>query len=170
MLAERIVFDSPWTVTGKGTFTNTLILGTFAPGESPAITTGTNQGFGGTVQIELGGTVPGFGDNNHDQIKDTGTILLFGSPTLEVLPWNSFVPNVGDQFVVMTWQTGLDGKFGTVDTDPWFASHGISFDLHYNNVGGPGNLTVEALPEPATLSLLALGGALALLRRRSASS
>jgi hypothetical protein len=30
--------------------------------------------------------------------------------------------------------------------------------------------TIRAIPDPATLSLLALGGALALLRRRSASA
>ena len=164
--AERLIFDAPWTVSGKGTFENTLILGTFAPGDSPTITQGTNQGFGGTVQIELGGTTPGSGNDNHDQINDTATILLPGSPTLEILPWSNFVPEIGDEFVIMTWQTSLDGEFGDVIVDPWFTTHGIDFNLHYNNVGGAGNLTIEATPEPATLSLLALGG-LALVRRRS---
>ena len=162
---ERIIFNSPWIVSGKGTFTNTLIMGTFAPGESPGITNGTNQGFGGTVQIELGGTVPGFGNGNHDQINDTAMILLVGSPTLEILPWNGFVPEVGDEFIILTWQAGLDGKFGDVVTASWLADHGISFALHYNNIGGAGNLTIEAVPEPATLSLLALGG-LAMMRRK----
>ena len=166
-LDERIVFDAPWTVTGKGTFENTLILGTFAPGESPAIASGANQGFGGTVQVELGGTTPGFGNDHHDQIADDGTILLlFSSPTLEILPWNDFVPAVGDEFVVMTWQEGLDGAFGDVVTDPWFTARGLSFDLRYENVDGPGSLTLEAVPEPATLVLVALGAAGALLRRR----
>ncbi|KKL59251.1 hypothetical protein LCGC14_2217220, partial [marine sediment metagenome] len=101
-VAERVVFNSPWVVSGKGTFANTLIMGTFAPGESPGITNGENQGFGGKVEIELGGTEPGFGDDNHDQINDTGTVLLSGSPTLEILPWNSFVPDLGDEFMVLT--------------------------------------------------------------------
>ena len=52
-----------------------------------------------------------------------------------------------------------------MEADPWFTDRGISFDLHYSNVNGPGSLTVEALPEPATLALLALGG-LAVARRR----
>ncbi|HUU09386.1 MAG TPA: PEP-CTERM sorting domain-containing protein, partial [Phycisphaerae bacterium] len=140
-------------------------LGTFAPGESPAVTNGTNQGFGGKVQVELGGTGPGFGDANHDQINDTATILLVGSPTLEILPWNNFVPGVGDEFVVMTWAAGLAGAFGDVVTDAWFTDRGLSFDLRYENVDGPGRLMLEAVPEPATLALVALGG-VAVLRRR----
>jgi len=162
---ERIVFDAPWIVTGKGTFENTLILGTFAPGESPAIASGANQGFGGTVQLELGGTAPGFGDDNHDQIADDATILLVGSPTLAILPWNDFVPAVGDEFVVMTWAAGLDSAFGDVVTDSWFTDRGLSFDLRYNNPAGAGDLTLEAVPEPATLALLALGGVVVLRRR-----
>ncbi|MFO8014534.1 MAG: PEP-CTERM sorting domain-containing protein [Phycisphaerae bacterium] len=163
---ERVVFNDPWIITGKGTFENTLILGTFAMGESPAMTSGTNQGFGGTVQVELGGTMPGFGDDNHDQIADAGTILLVGGPTLEILPWSEFVPEVGDEFVVMTWAVGLDGAFGDAVTHAWFTDHDIVFDLHYDNVDGPGSLTLEAVPEPATLALLA-AGALALARRRA---
>ena len=163
--AERLIFNAPWVVSGKGAFTNTLILGTFSPGESPGITSGENQGFGGTVQVELGGINPGFGAGNHDQINDTATILLFNSPALDILPWNDFIPEIGDEFVILTWQDGLDGEFGDVTVDPWFTDLGLDFALHYNNVSGAGNLTIEATPEPATLSLLALGG-LAFVRRK----
>ena len=162
---ERIIFDSPWTVSGKGSFTNVLVLGTFAPGDSPTISDTNNLAIGGTFQVELGGLTPGSGDNNHDQIRDSAMLFLFGDPTLEILSWNNFIPELGDEFEIMTWQTGLDGMFGSVKVDSWFTDRGFDFALHYDNIGGIGSLTIEAIPEPATMSLLAIGG-LALLRQR----
>ena len=58
---DRIEVGSQYRVTGSGLFQNTLIRGTFAPGNSPGVVNGTNQAFGGTLEIELGGTSPGFG-------------------------------------------------------------------------------------------------------------
>jgi hypothetical protein len=154
---QRIVFSSPWKVSGEGTFENTMILGTFAPGNSPGIVDGTNQGFGGTVEIELGGTTPGFGDGHYDQINDSASMVLAGSPTLSILPWNSFIPTPGQHFEIMTWQSGLTGSFGGVQVDPWFTSHGISFNVTYHNVIGAGDLTITAVPEPSALVLLGAG-------------
>ncbi|MDP6546214.1 MAG: PEP-CTERM sorting domain-containing protein [Phycisphaerae bacterium] len=165
---QRIVFESGWTVTGKGTFEYVGFKGTFAPGDSPTITLTTHAWYADViVQVELGGTTPGSGNDNHDQINDTATVWLDHAepPTLEVLPWSNFVPEIGDEFVILTWQDSLDGSFGDVIVDPWFTTHGLDFDLHYNNIDDAGNLTIEATPEPATLSWLALGG-LAMLRRR----
>jgi autotransporter-associated beta strand protein len=159
-LDARLVFDSPWTVSGEGTFENTLILGTYAPGNSPAAVNGTNQGFGGTVQIELGGATPGNGDGHYDQINDAASVLLTGSPRLSILPWNGFLPEAGEQFEVMTWQSGLNGIFGSFEVDPWFTSQGIWFDVAYHNPAGSGGLTltaVNATPEPSSLLLLAAG-------------
>ena len=145
----------------------TISIPTAALGDSPTITPGTNMGFGGIVQVELGGTEPGSGDDNHDQINDSGMTLLLDLPTLEILPWNNFVPELGDEFVIMTWQVGLDGMFGDVVTDPWFTDRDIGFELLYDNPGGAGDLTLRAIPEPATLSLLVAGAiGLAVRRRR----
>ena len=134
---------------------NTLMLGTFAPGNSPAISNGTNQGFGGIVEIELGGTTPGFQSNSHDQINDSESMFLVSDPTLVILPWNHFIPEAGDEFRVMTWQNGLSGLFGNIVIDPHFSFHGIDFNTVYDNVGGAGNLTLIAksasIPEPSAL-------------------
>ena len=159
-LAERLTFDAPWIVSGKGSFENTLVLGIFAPGESPAIVDGTDQAFGGTIEIELGGTTPGSGDDNHDQINDSATILLVNNPTLSILPWNNFIPTVGDEFEIITWQTALDGIFGDILVDQFFIGEGIDFDLVFTNTtNGPGNLTLRAItfiPEPGTATVVIL--------------
>ena len=149
---EPLVFDANTKVTGSGYFEHTLSLGTFAPGNSPGVTTGFNQAFGGTIQFELGGTSPGFGSNNHDQINDTGTISLF-NPTLSILPFGGFVPQPGDQFKIMTWQAGLSGSFGTTMIDPFFTNMGITFSQVYANTGGTGSLTLvaQAVPEASPL-------------------
>jgi len=167
--SERIVFESGWTVTGKGTFEYVGFKGTFAPGDSPTITSTTHAWYAdATVQVELGGTTPGSGNDNHDQINDTATVWLDHDepPTLEILPWNNFIPEVGDEFVILTWQESLDGVFGDVIVDPWFTDHGLYFKPHYNNIGGAGNLTIEATPEPSSLLLLAIVSSVGVLRRK----
>jgi hypothetical protein len=103
--AARLVFGAETRITGGGYFENTLVEGIFAPGNSPGITTGTNQAFGSTatVEIELGRLTPGFGAGNHDQINDTAAIFLIGGPTLSLLPFGGFVPAPGDEFTILTW-------------------------------------------------------------------
>ena len=171
-LSQRIIFDAPYVVSGNGTFTNTLVLGTFAPGNSPAIINGANQAFGGTVQIELGGLTPGFGPNNHDQINDSAMLFLFPGATLTIDPFSGFVPTVGDTFTAFTWQQGLDGTFTNVVVNSFYAAQGIDFELHYINTAGAGSLTLEAVavapvPEPATWMLCAAAFIVALAVRRS---
>ena len=148
-------FNAGWTVTGKGTFENTLFLGTFAPGESPGISDGRDQAFGGQVEIELGGLTPGNGPNHHDQINDLGMVRLLDESSLQIVPHADFLPAVGDEFDILTWQAGVDGQFSSIDSDDWFTSHGIGFEPVWNNVFGPGSLTLRAVsvPEPKSLWL-----------------
>lgn len=156
---ERLIFEEDWTVSGKGTFVNVEWQGTFAPGESPAVINATDVSFNGAdVEFELGGLAPGFGADNHDQINDSASIWLMNDPSVSLLEWNNFVPTIGDEFVIMTWQTELVGLFGDLWVDPWFADHGISFDLTYVNPTGPGSLIASAvgIPETSTLAIWSL--------------
>ena len=132
-IGERIVFDASWTVSGIGTFENTLVLGTFSPGNSPAISLGENQGFGGTIEIELGGTTPGSGPNNHDQIVDAGEVLLLDGTDLAVMQWNGFEPAIGDTFEFLQATDGIVGSFDNLFVDPFFLDLGIGFELSYES-------------------------------------
>ncbi len=91
-VGDRLVFDAGSTVSGAGYFENTLVLGSMSPGNSPGIVTGTKQAFGGTLVLELGGTTPGFGGSNLDQINDYQTLSLFSLPTLSVVSFGGYIP------------------------------------------------------------------------------
>ncbi|QEG33579.1 hypothetical protein [Bythopirellula goksoeyrii] len=140
-VSERIVFDSPWIVSGIGTFANTLVNGTFSPGLSPAVVEGENFAFAGKVQMELGGTTPGSGSQSHDQIIDLETMELLSGVDLELKPWNGFQPQVGDTFELLRSSQSLLGAFDDVLIDPYFQSLGIGFDLEYS----PNSLSVVAV-------------------------
>ncbi len=150
--ADRFVFGPQTLVKGSGYFENTLMLGTFAPGNSPGITTGKNQAYAGTIEIELGGTTPGFGSGQHDQINDSGTITLDpATSVLSILSFEGYVPNLGDEFTVLTWEDGLNGNFSGVAIDSTFTTASVTFQLVFTNPGGTGNLKLVAIPEAGHL-------------------
>jgi hypothetical protein len=114
--------------------------------------------FGGTVEFELGGTVPGFGSGRHDQINDLGTLELVSIPVLSVLSFEGYVPAPGDEFEVMTWGVGLIGQFGSLIVSPTFTANGITFETIINNPSGSGNMVLRAtaIPEARTILIWAL--------------
>lgn len=158
---HKFEFGPSTLVKGDGVFENVVSWGIFAPGNSPGVVNGTNLTFAGTVQIELGGTIPGFGSGRHDQINDSGTLELSGGPVLEVLSFEEFVPQIGDEFEILTWTEGLVGDFGEVVIDPLFLASDISFEQVITNRNGRGSLTLVAVPEPSAFLFLAAAGAAA---------
>ncbi|MEQ9408902.1 MAG: CARDB domain-containing protein, partial [Fuerstiella sp.] len=137
-------------LSGSGTVDGNLrnISGHIRPGSSPGDLT-INGDFenlpGGTVDVELGGLVPG---TEHDRLNILGTATLAG--TLNVSLINGFSPADGDEFEVLTFAS----RTGDFDT-----KNGL--DLPGNQVlftnYGPGNMVLGAIGDdpPVIASLSA---------------
>jgi hypothetical protein len=97
------------TLGGRGTVDRSVNVqtgGTLAPGLSPGVFTINGDLFfadDSTYRIEINGTLPGNMATNHDQLVVNGSVTLgnsAGFPNLE-FTFNGFVPNPGDQFVIV---------------------------------------------------------------------
>ena len=109
-------------ITGGG---QVIFEADVTPGFSPAaVTFGGNIVFdpASTLHIDIGGTTPGNGPNNHDQVNVVGTATIDGA--LNLVPYNGFVPVSGDKFVVMTYAAET-GTFSPVT-----GTSQRRFDLH----------------------------------------
>ena len=131
--------------------------GTLAPGRSIGTTSilgDYTQGAGATLQIEIADF------DDFDFVNVTGNADLDG--TLEVI-LDGYTPTIGDQFLILH-ATTLEGTFaGIDDAGATLASPGY-WGLNYDYEAG--DVYLHVLPEPATMTLLALGAACLALRRR----
>ena len=153
------------TLGGTGTVAGPVTVatgGTLAPGTALGTLTvgGITFDAAAFFEVQLAAT-------DFDPLDVNGQVNLVAGPTLSVLPFDSFLPTIGDQFEVLTWQTGLTGTFANLQVDPFFLANGIDFKTITTNPNGPGNLTLRAIPEPASLTLLAAGGLLLMRRHRT---
>jgi hypothetical protein len=98
-------------------------------GNSPAVIgIGGNAIYGvaSALDINIGGTTPGNGANNYAQVNVAGSATLGG--TLNLLPYNGFVPVSGDKFTVMTYGSS-SGTFSSIDgTSP---APGLTYSAVY---------------------------------------
>jgi hypothetical protein len=97
----------------------------------------------GTLEIELGGTLPGSEYDQLNHVIGGGTAFLGG--TLQVTLWGGFTPGLGDEFQFLTATGGVIGTFATVSYPTLTA--GLDWQLLYepNAV----KLDVVALPSYA---------------------
>jgi len=162
-----VTFDDP--VSGGGSFwgPGTAVFNAgHEPGDSPARVTfegGVAYGPFAHLLMEIGGPTPG---DDYDVIAVGGSFSPDG--TLEVRLINGYSPPPDSFFDIFEFDPALrTGEFSSVvlpegygwDTSGLYSTGGIRV-----RASGP-----PAIPEPATLSLLALGlGALVRRRRRSA--
>ncbi len=154
------------TLAGTGTVNgNVMIAGNMNPG-SPSGSTGVftingnyTQAVSGVYTAGLGGTFAG----QYDQLVINGNAFLDGT-TLNVVLVNSFVVQLGDMFILMTFNSAT-GTFSTVNL-PGLAE-GLAWVLTNNptNItltagaggGGGGGGGTEPVPEPGTLLLFSTG-------------
>ncbi len=128
------------SLRGAGTVTGDVEIAVCTPGPCSAqIIPGTSigtlnivgnytHGAGGTLRIELGGLTAG---TEHDQLTVSGTATLQGG-TVDVAPFGGFIPQVGQQFVILT-AGSVTGTF--------------------SGVTGPGAYTLTHNPTNVTLTV-----------------
>jgi uncharacterized repeat protein (TIGR01451 family) len=146
---------NPGTITGGGTFTlssaNFTGVGNiaasianngslFGPGPGAGLLTidGNYTQTSGTLHFEVGGLTPA---DDFDQVVVSGTANLAGTLRVDLI--DSFVPNLGDSFLVLDGDT--TGGFATLDLDPLPAGR--------NWQAATDPVIVSIVPDPTDISV-----------------
>lgn len=145
---------------GTGTVgTTTVTSGVISAGtlNAPTGVLNINNGLhftaNGAYACKIGGTTPGA--NGHDQLNVTGVVYLLNAQLVPI-PWNGFVPAIGDTFVILQndGTEPIGGTFLNLPEGSIFADQlGMPFQITY--LGGDGNdvsITRINAPAPATVS------------------
>jgi fibronectin-binding autotransporter adhesin len=165
-----VLVNTGGTLAGNGFIAGAVNIagGTLAPGNSiDSLDTGTLSFTGGTFLAEINTTAL-----TADLVNVTGDLNLAGSPALTISDLGSNVAlAAGTVFTLIDYSGAWNlGTFLDLADDSTFISGMNNFKIDYNdpNFGGTAlTLTVQAIPEPGTLALVASGVAgLCLLRRR----
>jgi hypothetical protein len=153
--------------TINGPFTND---GDFRPGDSPGVTTIIGDYTeNGTLYIEIAGTDDS-APTEYDYVTGVTNLTLGGSSVLSLDFFGTFGESdltVGDSFDIIRY-TGLrSGTFGSIDDTNAPLSSG-TWSINYDNLlgGGVQSVRLSYIPEPATVTLMLLGAAGLVMRKR----
>ncbi|MCI0676992.1 MAG: dockerin type I domain-containing protein [Phycisphaerales bacterium] len=128
--ADTVIIYEGDLLRGNATVDANLVntnLGMVSPGLSPGLLTidgNYTQTAGATLDIELGGTISA---TEYDVLSITGAASLNGH--LEVTLFGGFVPDIGDDFLILT-SASLSGGFATIDYP--LLPPGRSFQIKYD--------------------------------------
>ncbi|MEX6724025.1 autotransporter domain-containing protein [Parapedomonas caeni] len=146
-LSQNAVFTGnvwvyePGTLRGTGLIGgNVEVAGRFAPGNSPGTMTVDGDVAmlaSGTLQIDIDGLGTGTGAGNYSRVLASGTFTADGSiePLLRGITGdanNDFTPEVGDTFIVVAADGGVEGSFDTLVQPDEGLADGTRFDIFYN--------------------------------------
>ena len=166
-LAGGFTVSATGVLGGDGTFVGDAdIAGTLAPGDEGATGILNFESVvdmtDGAFQIDINGTTVG---SEYDQLAFTGAgphTLTLSNTALQIAL--GFTPTNGDVFVIVDGFDTQTGIYNGLADGSTFLVDGNLFQIDYN-LSDITLTVVQAIPEPATISLLALG-ALGLIRRR----
>jgi autotransporter-associated beta strand protein len=132
--------------------------GTFAPGQSPAITEvlGNYTQKAGTLSIEINGTTPG---SEYDRLIVEGDLVAGGTLTVEVA--DEFDPTLGTRFESVVKADAIEGQFDEILGQQLADNKHLVLEEM-----GDGTIDLVTVPEPLSAGYLALGAAALLSKRR----
>jgi autotransporter-associated beta strand protein len=164
-LDSNTTVNSGATLGGTGTINSAKTLtvnsaGAVAPGTSPGILNTGSVTFNSSsiLAVEIGGTTPGNGPTNHDQLNVTGTVSL-GNAVLGLSSFNGFAPSAGQSFVIIS-NDGTDGVTGTFNglgegaTIPNFLGSSLNATITYQGGTNSNDVVLTAVAGPATHFLI----------------
>jgi len=164
---------------GSGTVTPVTVLNTLAPGDegTGSLDFGNNLTLSGssTYRVELGGTTPGDGKGFYDQVNmtlSTGSITLNEGAGLNLSLVDGFTPSATDMFFILNradsaaWTTTFAGLAEGAPVTLGSYTGSITYMANWTGSQATSSLTGGndvaivnvAVPEPGTMTLLALGG------------
>ncbi len=144
-------------LTGSGTATLTGGIFNLALGGSPSQLGTFNISGSGLLDLQIGGHNQGV---DYDLLNIANSSSLGG--TLEVDLVNGFIPQIGDQFTVMTDATPFVGTFDNLTSNDGLFTYSVDYGANHNLV----EIAVTSVPEPGVATLLAMGAIAMCCRRK----
>ncbi len=163
-----VLVDAAGHFGGSGSFTGALTNnGTLVAGDTAGTTLhatgGTTLGDSSAIAITLA-TPDVAGGTNGNGLLSTASLTLGSGVNVEVTQGTNF--GLGTYALIDYSGTLTNGTDLSSWTATGLAGYAYAFSLGSDNGVNAVNLTVSAIPEPASLALLALGGVMILTPRR----
>jgi hypothetical protein len=165
------------TLGGFGTFSVPVTInagGTVAPNSAPGqmtfasgLTLASAGSAHAVLQLGLGGdpTIPGNAGATFDQIVLSGGVFTVGGATLQIIPFADVV--LDEPYPIVTATGGsIDASsvFSNLTNGTLYDNGGLEYQVTYSS--DEIDVTFDSVPEPASLSWLALPGLMLRRRRR----